>query len=289
MNKSIPQKILICLLAITLIISFGFFTGFTYVDKPLDKDVVSFNDDNTDGDDEKGAKEVMEKEEEEKEESEENDEESQNNDEDSKENEEKGYWVCGECGYIYDPEKIDPESEVETGTEFEELPDEWVCPECGATKDKFDFKADEDEEEQLQEKKDRIAHLEHVLTMRSKHLEVLQRVIEKMISKDPLHPSIPALQHALQVSSKAVLKAKESIEIFKDFYNNSNNTDDGDSEDIESGENETDDNDGEDNSDDNSPGVINKIDKFIEKKIKDNNSKENKEKDKIKENRDKNK
>jgi rubredoxin len=239
MNKSIPQKILICLLAITLIISFGFLTGFTYADKPLDKDVVNFNDDGTDGDDE-----------------------------------EKGYWVCGECGYIYDPEKIDPEGEVETGTEFEDLPDEWVCPECGATKDKFDFKADEDEEEQLQEKKDRIAHLEHVLTMRSKHLEVLQRVIEKMISKDPLHPSIPALQHALQASSKAVLKANESIEIFKDFYNNSNNTDDGDSE---------------ENSDDNSPGFINKIDKFIEKNIKDNNSKENKVKDKIKENRGKNK
>lgn len=41
------------------------------------------------------------------------------------------------CGYIYDPEKGDPEHEVEPGTPFEELPNDWVCPICGASKDQF--------------------------------------------------------------------------------------------------------------------------------------------------------
>lgn len=274
MSKNIPQRILICLLVFTLIISLGFLTGFTYLDKPLNKDVINFNDDGTDGDEEEGD-------------AEEDEEGEENDDEEGEENGEEGYWVCGECGYIYDPEKADPEGEIETGTEFEDLPDEWSCPECGAAKDKFEFKADEDEDEQMQEQEGWIAHLEHVLTMRSKHLEVLQRVIEKMISKDPLHPSIPALQHALQASSKAILKAEESIERFKDIYKNSDDADDGDSEDSGNDENETDDNESEENSDDSNPGFIKKIDKFIDKAIKGNNSKENKGKgkDKIKENR----
>ena len=41
------------------------------------------------------------------------------------------------CGYIYDPEKGDPEHEVEPGTPFEELPNDWVCLICGASKDQF--------------------------------------------------------------------------------------------------------------------------------------------------------
>ncbi|MEO0093738.1 MAG: rubredoxin [candidate division WOR-3 bacterium] len=47
-------------------------------------------------------------------------------------------WECLVCGYIYDPEKGDPENGVEPGTPFEELPDDWVCPECGASKDQFE-------------------------------------------------------------------------------------------------------------------------------------------------------
>ena len=47
-------------------------------------------------------------------------------------------WECSVCGYIYDPEKGDPDNGVEPGTSFEELPDNWVCPECGATKDQFE-------------------------------------------------------------------------------------------------------------------------------------------------------
>ena len=47
-------------------------------------------------------------------------------------------YVCTICGYIYDPEKGDPEGNVKAGTSFEELPAEWTCPVCGAGKDKFE-------------------------------------------------------------------------------------------------------------------------------------------------------
>lgn len=47
-------------------------------------------------------------------------------------------WRCTVCGYIYDPNEGDPEHGVDSGTPFEDLPDEWVCPECGAGKDLFE-------------------------------------------------------------------------------------------------------------------------------------------------------
>jgi rubredoxin len=47
-------------------------------------------------------------------------------------------YRCVVCGYIYDPGKGDPESGIEPGVSFEELPDDWVCPICGATKDQFE-------------------------------------------------------------------------------------------------------------------------------------------------------
>jgi rubredoxin len=46
-------------------------------------------------------------------------------------------WECTACGYIYDPEKGDPENGIEPGTSFEDLPDDWVCPQCGVGKDFF--------------------------------------------------------------------------------------------------------------------------------------------------------
>ena len=47
-------------------------------------------------------------------------------------------YQCTICGYIYDPEKGDPESGINPGTAFEDLPDDWVCPICGAGKDEFE-------------------------------------------------------------------------------------------------------------------------------------------------------
>jgi rubredoxin len=47
-------------------------------------------------------------------------------------------WECTLCGYVYDPEKGDPGSNIPPGTPFEEIPEDWECPDCGATKDMFE-------------------------------------------------------------------------------------------------------------------------------------------------------
>jgi len=46
-------------------------------------------------------------------------------------------WECTVCGYIYDPEKGDPENNIPAGTPFEQLPENWTCPVCGAPKSQF--------------------------------------------------------------------------------------------------------------------------------------------------------
>ena len=56
-----------------------------------------------------------------------------------KEEEKMDKYVCEVCGYIYDPEKGDPDNGIEPGTKFEDLPDEWICPICGATKENFEL------------------------------------------------------------------------------------------------------------------------------------------------------
>ena len=35
-------------------------------------------------------------------------------------------YICTVCEYIYDPELGDPESGIEPGTAFEDIPDDWV-------------------------------------------------------------------------------------------------------------------------------------------------------------------
>jgi rubredoxin len=47
-------------------------------------------------------------------------------------------WECTVCGYVYDPELGDPDSDIEPGTAFEDLPEDWVCPECGVGKEDFE-------------------------------------------------------------------------------------------------------------------------------------------------------
>jgi len=47
-------------------------------------------------------------------------------------------YKCQVCGYIYDPAKGDPDSGIEPGTAFEDIPDDWVCPVCGVGKDQFE-------------------------------------------------------------------------------------------------------------------------------------------------------
>ena len=47
-------------------------------------------------------------------------------------------YKCTVCGYIYDPEKGDPDNGISPGTAFEALPADWVCPVCGVGKDQFE-------------------------------------------------------------------------------------------------------------------------------------------------------
>ena len=47
-------------------------------------------------------------------------------------------YVCTVCGYIYDPEKGDPDAGIEPGTPFDKLPESWVCPLCGVGKASFE-------------------------------------------------------------------------------------------------------------------------------------------------------
>ena len=46
-------------------------------------------------------------------------------------------WICELCGLIYDPAEGDPDSGIEPGTPFEDIPDDWMCPICGAEKADF--------------------------------------------------------------------------------------------------------------------------------------------------------
>lgn len=46
-------------------------------------------------------------------------------------------FVCGPCGYIYDPVKGDEEGGIKPDTAFKDLPETWECPICGMKKDVF--------------------------------------------------------------------------------------------------------------------------------------------------------
>ena len=58
--------------------------------------------------------------------------------EDKEEERKMGRYVCKVCGYVYDPEKGDPDNNIQPGTPFEKLPVDWVCPVCGVGKSEFE-------------------------------------------------------------------------------------------------------------------------------------------------------
>ncbi len=51
--------------------------------------------------------------------------------------EKKTPYVCGLCGYIYDPVKGDKKGKIPPQVAFDELPEDWRCPLCGAPKSRF--------------------------------------------------------------------------------------------------------------------------------------------------------
>ena len=46
-------------------------------------------------------------------------------------------YECTVCGYVYDPEKGDTDNEIDSGTLFDNLPENWTCPICGAGQEEF--------------------------------------------------------------------------------------------------------------------------------------------------------
>jgi len=46
-------------------------------------------------------------------------------------------YKCEVCGYIYDPAEGDPDSGINPGISFEDIPNDWVCPLCGVEKEDF--------------------------------------------------------------------------------------------------------------------------------------------------------
>lgn len=52
--------------------------------------------------------------------------------------------ACLSCGYIYHPEKGDPEHGIAPGTEANDLPPEWTCPKCEADQDSFAMMEDDE-------------------------------------------------------------------------------------------------------------------------------------------------
>lgn len=62
-------------------------------------------------------------------------------------------YRCLVCDYVYDPEKGDPDSGIEPGTEFEDLPDDWICPVCGVGKEQFAPVTEEEEKTLKEEEK----------------------------------------------------------------------------------------------------------------------------------------
>lgn len=47
-------------------------------------------------------------------------------------------FVCTVCEYVYDPTVGDPDSGIQPGTDFADLPEDWTCPVCGVGKDMFE-------------------------------------------------------------------------------------------------------------------------------------------------------
>jgi rubredoxin len=220
---NIIRKISVCLLAISFLASFAFLNGFVLTDSKAGSDLMKYGVESSGEDDgENGTEDGQDGEE------------TNGDGEDENEQDEVEQWVCGECGYVYNPEEGDPEAGIEPGTEFENLPEDWVCPVCGASKDEFEVEEEDGEEDGW------LAHLRHVLRMRSKHIEVLKRVIESMISKNPMHPSLKGLEHALESSSKTVLRAEEMIDNYIGDIIESEDEEDGDDQDgdDEDGDNE---------------------------------------------------
>lgn len=51
-------------------------------------------------------------------------------------------YQCRFCSHVYDEQLGDPDSGIDPGTKWEDIPDGWMCPECGAEKSDYDLVED---------------------------------------------------------------------------------------------------------------------------------------------------
>lgn len=51
-------------------------------------------------------------------------------------------YLCVVCGYIYDEELGDEDSNLAPGTRWDDVPEDWTCPDCGAGKADFELLVD---------------------------------------------------------------------------------------------------------------------------------------------------
>lgn len=49
----------------------------------------------------------------------------------------EGNYECSACGYVYEQNKGDKQSNIAPGTSFEDLPSSFVCPACRSPKNRF--------------------------------------------------------------------------------------------------------------------------------------------------------
>ena len=47
-------------------------------------------------------------------------------------------YICSICGYVYDEAVGEPQSGIEPGTKWEDVPDDFTCPLCSMGKDVFE-------------------------------------------------------------------------------------------------------------------------------------------------------
>lgn len=87
-------------------------------------------------------------------------------------------YKCLVCGFVYSEESGHPESGLQKGTKWEEVPSSWVCPLCGAPKEEFALVGEEKEN-----KKPVKIEFEKDETLKSAELSVIFSNIAKGFEK----------------------------------------------------------------------------------------------------------
>ncbi|HTY23272.1 MAG TPA: rubredoxin [Desulfomonilaceae bacterium] len=115
-------------------------------------------------------------------------------------------WKCSTCGWTYDSEQGDPESEIGPGTAFEDLPQAWRCPICASADDLFELEGIDAGPDFAPEASDEAHELPHIDEgLFRERFENVFRVAQKLTSslnisevlemiRDEARATIPQLQ-----------------------------------------------------------------------------------------------